>query len=286
MKAKHLVRSVVMMGCLALAGWSCSSDDDDTTAPVVVPPAATFDISQRSTEKGTVLVDQKGKTLYFFTKDANGTSACTGGCLAAWPIFSVAAPKLDTGLVAADFGSITRADGKTQVTFKGWPLYYYAPDAVAGDVKGENVDNVWIVAKKSYSIMLANTQLVGNDGKNYTADGKEGTGDTQYFVDAAGRTLYAFAKDKKNKNNYTKADFSNDATWPIWVTDWKDVPSALDKSLFSTIDVFGKKQMTYKGWPMYYFGPDNATRGLTKGVSVPSPGVWPIIQKTTVEAPE
>ncbi|SEI37143.1 Predicted lipoprotein with conserved Yx(FWY)xxD motif [Dyadobacter koreensis] len=285
MKAKNFINSIVVMGCLAVAGLSCSSDDDDAPA-LVVPPAPTFDISQKSTSLGNVLTDQKGRTLYFFTKDVNGTSACTGGCLDVWPIFSATAPRLDTGLVATDFASITRADGKSQVTYKGWPLYYYASDVAAGDVKGENVGKVWVVAKKSYSIMLANTQLVGNDGKSYTADYKEGTGDTQYFVDANGRTLYAFNKDKKNKNNYTKSDFSNDATWPIWVTDWKDVPSALDKSLFSTIDVFGKKQITYKGWPLYYFGPDNATRGLTKGVSVPTPGVWPIVQITTAAAPE
>jgi len=285
MKAKNFINSIVVMGCLAVAGWSCSSDDEDAP-PVVVPPTPTFDISQKSTSLGNVLTDQKGRTLYFFTKDVNGTSACTSGCLDVWPIFTVAAPKLDTGLVATDFGSITRADGKSQVTFKGWPLYYYASDAAAGDVKGENVGGVWFVAKKSYNLMLANTQLVGNDGKNYTADYKEGVGDTQYFVDANGRTLYAFDKDKKNKNNYTKSDFSNDATWPIWVSDLKDVPSTLDKSLFGSIDVFGKKQVTYKGWPLYYFGPDNATRGLTKGVSVPTPGVWPIVQKATAAAPE
>ncbi|MEO6685392.1 MAG: hypothetical protein ABIN24_05480, partial [Dyadobacter sp.] len=112
MKAKSLIRSVVMMGCVAMAGWSCSSDDDATPV-VVVPPAPTFDIAQKSTTLGNVLVDQKGKTLYFFTKDVNGTSACAGGCLDVWPIFSAATPKLDTGLVATDFGTITRADGKT-----------------------------------------------------------------------------------------------------------------------------------------------------------------------------
>jgi hypothetical protein len=46
----------------------------------------------------------------------------------------------------------------------------------------------------------------------------------------------------------------------------------IDKTLFSTIDVFGKKQLTYKGWPIYYFGLDGAKRGATKGVSVPKTG--------------
>ncbi|MFC0183054.1 hypothetical protein ACFFJX_10995 [Pseudarcicella hirudinis] len=98
--------------------------------------------------------------------------------------------------------------------------------------------------------------------------------------------MYAFAKDKKGKNNYTKADFSNNATWPIYTTDLKDVPSNLDKTLFGTIKVQDKVQLTYKGWPLYYFGPDNNLRGSTKGVSVPTPGVWPIVQKDSPVAPE
>ncbi|MGI8635373.1 MAG: hypothetical protein ACR2KZ_08215 [Segetibacter sp.] len=42
--------------------------------------------------------------------------------------------------------------------------------------------------------------------------------------------------------------------------------------------------MTYKGWPMYYFGADSMKRGLNKGVSVPAPGVWPAIMKDVAPA--
>ena len=64
------------------------------------------------------------------------------------------------------------------------------------------------------------------------------------------------------------------------------MPSILDKALFTSIDVFGKKQLTYKGWPMYYFGADNMQRGLNMGVSVPTPGVWPVMVKDAPEAPK
>ncbi|MFW5805897.1 MAG: fasciclin domain-containing protein, partial [Bacteroidales bacterium] len=50
----------------------------------------------------------------------------------------------------------------------------------------------------------------------------------------------------------------------------------LTSGLFDTINVYGRTQMTYNGWPLYYFGSDDAMRGSTKGVSVPSPGVWPV----------
>ena len=276
MKIKNLIKLFILLSIPMLAIVACKKED----------PLPSVDVTIKDSSLGKILTDGYGKTLYFFTKDVAGTSACSGGCTDAWPIFSVENLRLDVGLTATDFATITRADGKKQVTYKGWPLYYYATDVNAGDVKGENANNVWLVAKTSYTIMLANTQLVGNDGKSYDSNYKEGTADTQYFVDAMGRTLYGFANDKKNKNNYTKSDFSNDATWPIYTTDLQDIPSALDKTLFGTIDVFGKKQVTYRGWPLYYFGPDNKVRGATKGVSVPKPGIWPILQKTMANAPE
>jgi len=85
-------------------------------------------------------------TLYMFTKDTQGTttSACTGACLAAWPlVVADSTPKL-TG-VTGTVGSIATAEGKKQVTLNGWPLYYYAKDTKAGDVTGQNVNQVWFV---------------------------------------------------------------------------------------------------------------------------------------------
>jgi predicted lipoprotein with Yx(FWY)xxD motif len=285
MKIFSVSRMLLALGFLMAVTVSCSDDDEPTPTPVIPN-----DIQLKDTQTaGKVLTDKDGKTLYFFTKDVAGTSACSGGCATKWPVFSVtdlAKLKLDGGLTAADFGTITRADGKPQTTYKGWPLYYYQDDAVAGDAKGENVGGIWFVAKPTYSIMLANAQLVGNDGKSYKADLTEGTGDTQFFVDAMGRTLYAFARDSTNNNNFTTNDVTHDATWPIYTAEVTDIPSAIDKTLFTTIDVFGKKQLTYKGWPLYYFGLDGTTRGATKGVSVPRPGVWPIVNKDSPSAPK
>ena len=46
----------------------------------------------------------------------------------------------------------------------------------------------------------------------------------------------------------------------------------------------GREQLTYKGWPVYYFGQDTG-KGDNKGVSVPVPGKWPIINADTGAAP-
>jgi predicted lipoprotein with Yx(FWY)xxD motif len=93
---------------------------------------------------GTFLVDGAGRTLYVFKKDSPGQSACEGECVAKWPVYlSQVAP---SGLKAGDFGTMTRADGKKQTTYKGLPLYYFAADKDAGDTKGQGVKDVWYVA--------------------------------------------------------------------------------------------------------------------------------------------
>ncbi|WP_343691736.1 hypothetical protein [Chitinophaga sp.] len=264
---------------------SCSKDDNkDTNNPGT--PVAKVQVSTDAT-LGKVLTDSAGRTLYFFSKDAGDTSTCTGGCLAAWPIFYSANLALtDTSLHASDFGTITRTDGTKQTTYKGWPLYYYVKDTLPKLTLGEKVGNVWYVAKPDYSVMLVNAQLVGLDGVNYTSTYVPGNEVTQYLTDAWGRTLYAFSPDKFNKNNYTKADWSNNATWPVYESDaFKFAPSLLAKTDFDTIHVSGHVQLTYKGWPLYYFGADAQTRGKNKGVSVPSPGVWPIVNNNSTTAP-
>ena len=263
----------------------CSKSD--TVAPVVVDPIV-LKLANSAT-LGSYLTDKDGNTLYFFAKDANGANNCTGGCTANWPNFSttgITQAKLAPGLLLANFDSITTPGGK-QLTYKGWPLYYYAPGGVreaSGQTTGEGVGGLWFIAKPDYSITLANAQLLASDGKNYVVSPtdvySEGLGTTTYFTDSIGRTLYAFFRDSTNINKYTKADFSNNSVWPIYETNKIVVPSFLDKSLFGSTLVYGRKQLTYKGWPMYYVGTDvdasGKFRGKNTGVYGPLPTKWPI----------
>ncbi len=227
---------------------------------------------------GNILTDGDGNTLYFFTKDAFDTSECEGQCKVNWPIFYGENLEIGAGLNADDFGMITRADGDKQTTYKGWPLYYFVNDNAPGDANGEAVGGVWYVAKPDYAIMLVDNQLVGHDGVKYNSNYEPGEEIIQYFVDDYGRTLYIFINDTYETNNFTAADFSNNAVWPIYETANTTAPSVIDESLFSVIDVHGRQQLCYKGWPLYYFGQDNMMRGLNKGVSFPQPGIWPVAQ--------
>ena len=252
----------LIMVCLSFV--ACDDDNTDNSGMVSRQPIGSL---------GEILVDGNGRTLYFFTKDVNGQSACTAGCLSDWPVYYAGIIDPGPGIDIDDFSTITRTDGLQQTTYKGWPLYYYADD-VAGEANGEGVGNVWFVAKPDYSIMLANAQLVGHDGKNYNSNYQEGTGETQYFVDSQGRTLYTFVRDYKDINKFTAPDLSNNSVWPIFHTEIGGLPSTLNADDFGEIEVYGNPQLTYKGNPLYYFGQD-ANRGENKGVSFPAPGSWP-----------
>jgi predicted lipoprotein with Yx(FWY)xxD motif len=96
---------------------------------------------------GQFLTDEKGMTLYIFTKDSPGMSACSGPCVEKWPLLQAEKIEAPAGTKAEDFAVISRADGQRQVTYKGLPLYYFINDKKTGDVAGQGVGGVWFVAK-------------------------------------------------------------------------------------------------------------------------------------------
>jgi len=94
---------------------------------------------------GHYLTDADGKTLYWFKMDSSGQSACKDGCLEKWPIYYREKVVPPTDINAGDFGTITRADGSKQTTFRGFPLYYFFKDKKPGDTFGQGVKDVWFV---------------------------------------------------------------------------------------------------------------------------------------------
>jgi len=92
-----------------------------------------------------MLVNAKGMTLYIFSKDVKGVSACTGGCASAWPPLMVPkgakVPAAMTG-IPGKFGESMSAAG-AQLTYDGSPLYTFASDMKPGDVNGEGIADAW-----------------------------------------------------------------------------------------------------------------------------------------------
>jgi predicted lipoprotein with Yx(FWY)xxD motif len=83
------------------------------------------------TEETFYLTDDRGRTLYTFSADSNGQSKYTGS-VTQWPKFT-ASGNVPGIFDQSDFGI---AIDTQQITFRGWPLYYFGGNAtVAGDAE-------------------------------------------------------------------------------------------------------------------------------------------------------
>jgi predicted lipoprotein with Yx(FWY)xxD motif len=99
-------------------------------------------------EHGEHLTDGSGMSLYLFEEDRpegdrgrSVESDCAGDCLDRWPVFTGEnPPKVEGNADRSEIGSFERPDGKTQATYNGWPLYYFAEDFLPGDINGHDID--------------------------------------------------------------------------------------------------------------------------------------------------
>ncbi|MFF1251922.1 hypothetical protein ACFVYC_05435 [Pseudarthrobacter sp. NPDC058329] len=129
------------------AAPATSSAAPNATSPAPTA-AAGVDLMIASSSLGDIVVDAKGMSLYYFTKDVkdSGTSACTEGCLTAWPPLLTTSDEPKVEGVTGTVGTITTPEGAKQVTLNGMPLYYYVKDTKAGDILGQGVNDVWYLA--------------------------------------------------------------------------------------------------------------------------------------------
>jgi predicted lipoprotein with Yx(FWY)xxD motif len=105
----------------------------------------------RNTRYGRILFDGRDRVLYGFTRDRRGgRSTCYGACAAAWPVyFSRGRVRAMAGVRQSLIGTVRRRNGRLQVTYNGWPLYYYAHEGPR-EVKCQNVDSfggLWLVIR-------------------------------------------------------------------------------------------------------------------------------------------
>lgn len=281
MKTTHLVLSALAAVVLLLA--ACSPQAAATTAPapaatepaaVPVTGAATVSLGEDAT-LGSFLVDDKGMTLYLFTKDTPNTSNCYEKCATAWPpLLTSGDPVAAEGVDEALLGTTSRTDGTTQVTYNGWPLYYYEKDKAPGDVIGQNVGEVWFVVAPSGEMVEAAateapaTEAAATEPAGMAPSGPAtvslGQNDTlgSFLVDDKGMTLYLFTKDSANTTVcYDKCAIA----WPPLLTSGDPVAGeGVDASLLGTTPrTDGTVQVTYNGWPLYYYEKDKAPGDVT-----------------------
>jgi len=97
-------------------------------------------VKEKPSDLGAVLTRTNGHTLYSLSVETNGRFVCTGGCLGTWKPLLLPHGVKPKGPVK--LGTIRRPDGKTQVTFKGRPLYSFNGDAGPAETNGEGFKDV------------------------------------------------------------------------------------------------------------------------------------------------
>ena len=272
MKTIRLVLSLLVG--LVLVATACSPQAAATPVPVKTEPPAVVPVTGGTTVSvgkndslGSFLVDDKGMTLYLFTKDTANVSNCYDKCATSWPpLLTTGNPVADNSVDASKLGTTTRKDGSVQVTYNGWPLYYYQKDNAPGDVAGQDVGDVWFVISpagdKVESAAQATeapaaTQAPASSAAATTVSLGKNDKLGSFLVDDKGMTLYLFTKDTPNTSNcYDKCA----TAWPPLLTTGEPAAGeGVDASLLGTTKrTDGTVQVTYNGWPLYYYQKDKA----------------------------
>lgn len=240
-----------------------------------------------SDEFGKVLTDSAGRTLYRFDKDSfePPKTTCEGECATTWPPVPASGATAAEGVDKALLGEVTRPDGTKQLTVGGWPLYYYAKDTKAGDIKGQAVGGTWYASAPDGK--KASTK--GGSGGDAGGSGGDAGGSGGEEVEQAGLTTREDAKLGEivvDKNGMTVYRFTKDTQWPMSTActgaclDKWPVVAPVDKNdtegvLLKGYTVFdrpdGIKQQTIDCIPLYTFANDKKP-GDTNGQGVG--GTW------------
>ncbi|PSQ92667.1 MAG: hypothetical protein BRD52_04290 [Bacteroidetes bacterium SW_4_67_19] len=141
-----LFASKFCVAALALAlGLTACTEQQTTTTDGGDTTLATQDPVQTAQNDtlGTYLTDGDGRAVYMFKKDQRGSgeSTCYDTCAQAWPpvMASQGQPMARGQAQSGLLDTLQRRGGAAQLTYNGWPLYHFAQDQGADQLKGQDV---------------------------------------------------------------------------------------------------------------------------------------------------
>ena len=125
----------------------------EPTAPAATTPATTADpaagadptVLVADSDLGQILTAADGMTVYLFTPDAQSAPTCVDSCAETWPPLTIDDASQVTGGDGTDpslLATLEHPEG-TQITYNGWPLYFFAGDTAPGDTNGHGQSDVW-----------------------------------------------------------------------------------------------------------------------------------------------
>lgn len=234
---------------------------------------------------GSILVDAEGMTLYLFTNDSPGMSACDEGCLENWPALTADELLPLPEDVPGELSLIEREDGSQQVAYNDMPLYYFAGDEAAGDTNGHEAGDVWFVVEPAEpgATPAASPAASPMASPAASADTTVATSETddlgEFLVDTEGMTLYLFTNDMAGMSMCTDDCLEN---WPVFTA---EEPLSLPEGVPGELTLIerddGSQQVAYNDMPLYYFAGDEAD-GDTNGQEAGD--VWFVVEPAEPEA--
>ncbi|MET8757410.1 hypothetical protein [Lentzea sp. NPDC004782] len=196
---------------------------------------------------GAVLTNNAGLTLYRFDGDKPGESTCDGGCAGTWPPVTVEGEKPRVkGVDPKLLGTITRKDGKKQLTVANWPQYTFSGDTKPGEAKG-------VTVPKWFATATDGKKAQQNKAIALTSATVKDLG--VVATDSGGMTLYRFDDDSATPPTSNCSGACAEKWPPAYVNEGFQV-QGVDSSLVGTIERDGRKQLTIAGWPQYLFSGD------------------------------
>jgi predicted lipoprotein with Yx(FWY)xxD motif len=148
---------LVLNGCTAPEAISTpapSSTPEETVTPAPGPDTTSTPSSDSTSYTvkiaskagvGNYLVDGRGMTLYYTISDRPNYTNLPDEMLTSWFVFYVTGIVVLPDLKVSDFGTYMRDSNIRQTTYKGYPLYYFYQDKIAGDTFGNKQGSVWFV---------------------------------------------------------------------------------------------------------------------------------------------
>ena len=251
-------------------------------------------VLQAEPENGTEVTSElplDGMALYTFDTDEPGISKCSDDCLTRWPALIAR----DGAEAHGAYSLVDRSSGEKQWALNGMPLYFYYDDLKAGDTNGDEVGDVWRLARPvpvatvtEESPQLARTESDDMQDSKDAYRQAAAVDDLMFIghgmlVDAAGDadntwaefTLYTFDSDNASGKSVCFGKCAS--VWPPLYATADDQGfgdfSVIQRDDPATDAVEPVYQWAYKGEPLYFYREDFAPGDLNgDGVN----GVWHI----------
>ncbi len=154
----------LLVAATALTLSACAATAGEAPPRSTTPPLEVTLLTAKGVP-GTYLTDGSGRALYMWEADRHGGSTCYGACATDWPPLTITERAVAGPGVRADLiGTTTRNDGTKQVTYGGYPLYYFVDDVRFGQLSGQGDTGFgavwWVIGTRGVplpSVPLATT---------------------------------------------------------------------------------------------------------------------------------